>query len=133
MQTIRQEKVITQLEALDGAGRWEELLVGGDPIRLQLPELSVHEAEGWQGTLNSFRSACGCETGRMVMATFILAYLIYLLLRPPVVANAWLDFGVGFGLACVGAVVGKFIGLLLARKRLRQAVDNLRSIVLARR
>jgi hypothetical protein len=70
----------------------------------------------WQSTLNPLVTACDCFEGKIGLVLCGGMYLLYLCVNPwSFHWSAWLKWGIGFGVACLGSLIGKLLGLFQAR------------------
>jgi hypothetical protein len=95
----------------------------GGELALNFPA-AAETRQYWQRRLNRSYSDCGCGVGAMVTLGSIAAYLAFLAMHTQTGSSApHIKVLVGFGIAAVSAVAGKFLGLFLACKKFRAEVD----------
>lgn len=124
-----QGRLITSLADLEELSSWSNLLARAERMELDLPGLTSEEKSRYESLIHSHTAACGCAEGRMFLGSLVMGYILYLSFRAQGWRGAgWREFGVGFGLACLGAVLGKVYGLLSSRLRLRALVASLRGL-----
>jgi hypothetical protein len=122
--------VINNTTELEAIASWSAIFTSPYQISLRLPNLHKDYLQQQQAVINSYLSACGCEQGRIVLATSILGYILYLHIHLNGLANAgWTEVGIGFGIACLGAILGKTLGLIWVRLQLQNTVRRLKLIV----
>jgi hypothetical protein len=102
-------------------------LFPGRSLQLRLSELDGHEARSWESRLNRHYRACGCGTSAAFLGVALCVGVALLAMRPGgVLAVGVLDLGL-LAVAVIGAgVVGKLVGLAVARVRLHVAIRALR-------
>jgi hypothetical protein len=99
-------------------------------IVLRLEGLSPEATQVWQQRLNRYYLECGCSAGAVVLLAAMLVYGLYLLVPfTPSIGGWFAKMATGCGLAVLAAGVGKALGLLRARHRLRQAIRELLTAV----
>lgn len=122
-----QSSLVDSVSALEQLGRWSNLLTRVGKIELDLPGLTTAEKLRYEDLIRNYTNVCGCEQGRIFLATLLIGYFIYLYARPQGLRGAsWTEFGIGVALACLGAMLGKVYGLLSARRKLRFVIAELR-------
>jgi hypothetical protein len=103
-------------------------------IVLQLPSLTADETVGWQEILNANYSHCGCSTGQVFVLALFIPYLLSILVRFTC-SMGWpwkWEVAVGLGVLLGSAVLGKTVGLELARRRLLKSINDLMNIIKTR-
>ena len=99
-----------------------------DDRRLQayLESLPAHEAVAVKQRLDDLRGDCGCHVGSIVMLSVTTIWIIHTLLVPAA-GRSWQRITVnGLVVLIVSALIGKLMGLGLARVRLHLEVRRLR-------
>jgi hypothetical protein len=95
-------------------------------LRLALPELSPSESQSWELQLNREAGECGCKTGGLFLVLTALALLIVVLHQPSLLLNTPVrSAALGAAALVASGVLGKMIGLVLARARFRRAITDL--------
>ncbi len=90
-------------------------------VYLFLPFLSKAENEMFTEKLNKELNVCGCETGKTFMASSILISVIYVLLKHYSFDRSISEYILFFSLFIfVSAMLGKFLGLLKAKLRIKK-------------
>jgi hypothetical protein len=103
---------------------------GERPNRLVLDVEGLAEADAkrWEARLSRYYFACGCEAGSVVLLVALAAYLVALALAPGGFGAAtWREAVAGVVVGFVAAGVGKAVGLIHARRRLRTTIRSLAS------
>jgi hypothetical protein len=98
-----------------------------DDRRLQvyLGSLPANEAVVVKRRLDDLRRDCGCRVGSIVMLVVTTSWIVYTLLVP-VAGRSWQrTIAIGSVVLFVSALIGKLIGLGLARVRLHLEVRRL--------
>ncbi len=119
-------RIITDLTELGELTTMRTLLLGSASVKLDLAGMPPQERRHWEALLNKYLSACGCAEGGLLALVSLGAYIVYIVMQPDSSESVWIRIGLGFGIACVGAVLGKSVGLIRARWRLQRAVRRLR-------
>jgi hypothetical protein len=126
-----QNTIITDISQLTRMTSLPEILTGSIRIDLQLPGKSVEDLKKWEIEINLHLAACGCKEGELTMATFLAGFVINLLINPKQKTRSGkTKLGLGFGVAIVGALLGKSYGLLKARLQLRKIIRALKAEVI---
>ena len=95
-------------------------------LRLELPGLSEEEARTLGIKLTLLRHECGCSIGALVAYPTLVAVAAWQVVHPPAWADRLLTrVGVTAGLVVLAGAIGKGIGIVRARVRLRREVDAL--------
>ena len=105
-------------------------------IRWQAPDRVLIEAEDtpaertrlWEKQLGHLQSACGCEQGAAGLIVGAIGYALFLFLRP----GGWghpgrREFWIGLAVLMTTTSVGKFLGLLLAQRRLKRVIGEIQT------
>jgi hypothetical protein len=122
--------VVTSVEQLNGLVRTAPPLVPGRSVRLELPDLEPAETKVWEKRLSRAYGACGCKSGALLLAVFLVIYLAALwmgMIELSLGSVIWLVAG-----CLIASAVGKLAGLGLARVGLRLTVRRLQSELLRR-
>lgn len=124
----RTELVFTSVEQLT---RWAMMAgVRRSPVRLRmnLPLLSPEERVHWQRRLEYSHNDCGCSAATVSLLGLILVVIAYAALIG-FEQSLWL-VTLGIVVAAIGALfVGKLIGNLWSRRKLRRQVVDLVELV----
>ena len=95
-------------------------------MHLRIPSLREHEQGMWQSRIDEHFQACGCGQALVGTAFLLGIFGAYRWLDPLQQSwSGWETFLTCFGIAAAGAGLGKIVGLLQARLRLRQTLLEL--------
>jgi Flp pilus assembly protein TadB len=97
-------------------------------IRLQVPGLPDTQRQRWQDELAHHYSGCGCGAGNVFGLCGVAAAGVYLAVVP-VSTSPWMHGGLAFALVVAFTLLGKLVGWLRSRRRLRAAVQRLSEIL----
>jgi hypothetical protein len=101
-------------------------MTGDQTLQEYLGRLPIGEAAAWKQRLEHHRTDCGCRVGAMVMLAGMAAWIAYSMLAP-VPGLSWPRTIVsGFVVLSVSGLIGRSMGLILARIRFHFTVRNLR-------
>jgi hypothetical protein len=126
----KQIRVITDIAELDKLTSLRAISINPSAVSLNLASIRTEESRHWQTIINRHLSACGCKEGGLFVISVVGAYIAYLSLHHSGTAlQGWTSWGLGFGIACAGAALGKSTGLLRARWLLRRAVRQLKAVI----
>jgi hypothetical protein len=118
---------VTNIDELEEATRWWRLLTTSAPIHLELSDLDEEQSRHVQSAIDRYMASCGCREGQIGIAVSLGLFVLFLLVHPWALhMTGWAKFGVGFGVACVGASVGKITGVFRARMLLRRSIRTLK-------
>ncbi|MBI5352662.1 MAG: hypothetical protein HZB50_08515 [Chloroflexi bacterium] len=121
-----QARTIHNISELAELARWSNLLAIVGNVKLELPGLTKEKKSEYENLVGMYTHACGCEEVRIFLVSLLAIYGIRLYLNSGgTLVFGWSEFGTGFGLMCVGAVIGKLFGLIRARIKLRALVTNI--------
>jgi hypothetical protein len=122
-------RIIASWSALDDLAMKARRAMVLPPVELHLPGLSPPQAAHWQSVLNQHIAACGCQEGQIAALSSVALYVVWLVLCPssPTLTTVH-AIAIAFAVACVGALLGKTVGLWHARNRLRDAIRGLRTV-----
>ncbi|QEA39653.1 hypothetical protein FGL86_11630 [Pistricoccus aurantiacus] len=94
-------------------------------LQIYLESLPAHEAVVVKRRLDSLREDCGCRFGSIVMLIVTISWVIHTLLMP-IAGRAWQStVAIGLAVLFASALIGKLVGLGLARVRLYLAMRRL--------
>jgi hypothetical protein len=121
--------MITDTEQLKEITKWRWLLIWSRPVQLDLPSVPTDHSSRLQSILDRSMNACGCQEGAVGLVAGVLlaaylwrsSYLTHFL--------GWSQAGLIFCLLSGGALVGKVVGLVRARIRLRRSIKEFRHAV----
>ena len=91
-----------------------------------LLSLPAPEAAAVKQRLDRLRQDCGCKVGSIVMLSVTSAWIVHTLLVPTAGRSWQRAIGIGLAVSIGSALVGKLVGLGLARVRLHLEVRSLR-------
>jgi hypothetical protein len=91
-----------------------------------LRSLPADEVTTWTQRLERHRNDCGCRVGLLVMLSVTGAWLFYPFLSQAAGRYAQRSIGIGLLVFFVSGLVGKIIGLAIARVRFNLTVRDLR-------
>lgn len=92
-------------------------------LQLEIQGASTERIQLWERQLTRLQSPCGCEQGAGGLLVGVIGYLLYLPLRPGGWGHpGWHEFWIGCGVVVITTSLGKAIGILTARRKLRQII-----------
>lgn len=95
-------------------------------VQAYLSSLPPDEEIAWKRRLELLRRDCGCHVGGIVMLSFTAAWVVYSFLSPPH-GRSWQHWiEIGLLVLVASAVIGKLIGIALARVRFNLTIRGLR-------
>lgn len=95
-------------------------------VQLDLPGKPAPEIAIWQSRLVTSLSACGCTEGAIgLIAGLAVALIVWMLGMLPG-QGAWITAAIFLAVAVIGALIGKGIGRLRARRALQIQIAALR-------
>jgi hypothetical protein len=97
-------------------------------FRIEGNGASAERLRMWESQLSRLQGACGCEQGAVGLFAGLGIYLLFLLLR----TGGWghpgrREFWIGVAVIVSTTSVGKLLGLLLARRKLRRAIKEIQA------
>jgi hypothetical protein len=97
-------------------------------VQIEAEGASAERVRMWESQMSRLQGACGCEQGAIGLIGGLGVYLLFLLLRP----GGWghpgrREFWIGFGLIVGTTSVGKFLGLLLAQRKLKLVIKEIQT------
>lgn len=106
----------------------------GRRLVLDCAELTSEERNAWQERINTLAVECGCSWSAVFLGGAVLTYLVLLATTGYRQAmGLWTHLGVGIGTAVLSAGAGKALGLMRARRRLKETLWKLVWLVEERR
>jgi hypothetical protein len=103
-------------------------------IELDAPELTADEHDRWQKLLERSYNACGCELGAAALvAAFPLLAVLFATGALGLSLFTPLGLVVFVAAPIAAAILGKLVGVLRARRRLKRAIGDLSGILARRR
>ena len=100
-------------------------------LQAYLGSLPVNEVTAWKYRLEHHRRDCGCRVGAIVMLTVTATWIVHSFMSP-VLGRSWqLTTLIGLVVLSVSGLIGKLMGLILARVRFYLTVRGLRRRVYA--
>jgi hypothetical protein len=101
-------------------------MIDDQQLQAYLKSLPAHEKVAVKQKLDQLRNDCGCRIGSIIMLTVTTFWIVYAHLVP-VVGRSWQhSIGIGLVVLFVSGLIGKLIGLILARVRFHLIVRSLR-------
>jgi hypothetical protein len=99
-----------------------------EPVHLEARSASPERVRSWEAQLTRHQSPCGCDQGALGLVVGVVGYLLFLVLRPGGWGDpGWHEFLLGCAVALVTTSVGKLIGVLAARHKLRRVIREIQS------
>jgi len=96
-------------------------------IELNLDSLSKEENENWTKILDKDFQPCGCDTGYYFVLTSLIISTLYLIINYSKILNESLKiFGNILFFVFVMGFMGKIIGIIFSKYRLRNNIENLK-------
>jgi len=97
-------------------------------LELESAGSPMEQVRYWERELNRLHAPCGCEQGAGGLLIGIVGYLLYLWLRP----GGWGNPGshelwIGCGVVIITTSLGKAAGILMARRKLRRLIQQIRA------
>jgi hypothetical protein len=129
LRAVSSHTKITDPSELDSLDSWRV----GPPAQTTQLQLKVNGAaaekvRAWERQLTRHQSPCGCEQGAVGLLVGVVGYLFYLVLRPGGWAHAgWRELWTGCVVVGITASVGKLLGILLGRRKLRRLIREIRA------
>jgi hypothetical protein len=97
-------------------------------LQLKVNGAAAEKVRAWERGLTRHQSPCGCEQGAVGLLIGVFGYLCYLLLRPGGWAHAgWREFWIGCVVVAFTASVGKLLGILSGRRKMRRLIREIRA------
>lgn len=84
--------------------------------------------ESLERQLNEKLFACGCPQATIGLLLAVVGYVAWALVLGSDIGIAR-HIGQGIGAAAAGTMIGKFVGLLAAERRLKQVADEIRNVI----
>jgi hypothetical protein len=95
-------------------------------LQASLGSLPVDEVTAWNQGLERHRRDCGCRVGSIIMLSGTGLWIFYSFLSPAAGRSWQRSIGMGLFVLLVSGLVGKLIGLAVARVRFNLMVRSLR-------
>ena len=127
--TAPRDRVIASVGDLDDAMYWRSIVLNRSPIQFRLRGLSPERLAFWQTTIDHRVAACGCVEGAIGGAAFLGIFLLYLGTGGSTMTGSVMA-GLGFGVFCLGILVGHLVGMVRTHVLLRQTKRQLRAVLL---
>lgn len=119
-------EIINTIDQLDSIGRDK---ISRKKIKIELTFLSGRQKNEYEKKLNEIFGICGCETGKnFVGIAFICGIFGIFLEIPPFNSSFPVIIGILFLFVLIAAMLGKFMGLFIAKNRFRKVIKELRFI-----
>ena len=97
-------------------------------LQLDANSSTAEQLRLWERELTRLQSPCGCEEGARGLLVGVVGYLLYLVLRPGGWGNpGWRELWIGCGVVFVTASVGKVLGIVMGRRKLRRLIRQVRA------
>ena len=98
-------------------------------ILINLPNFNEDCNSYWTTKIEKVYNACGCKTGYRSMVLGFIASLVYIgFYINSFMESPFINFAKLFGFTIIMAVLGKGLGLLIAKIKLRKFVDEIKII-----
>jgi hypothetical protein len=98
----------------------------GRSLQLRIPSLEPNEARAWETRLNRHYVACGCGMSAAFLFVALCVCVLVLAGRPGgLLAVSVADLGLAALAVLAAGVVGKLVGMAVARVRLHLAIRSL--------
>lgn len=94
-------------------------------LQIEDEKVDPERRKRWEGELNRAYFACGCPQSAAAMLLAFLAYVVIIAIAQPF-GSVWAYVGWGVAVTVAGAVLGKFVGLYAANRRLQEVTDSVR-------
>jgi len=95
-------------------------------VRIVSRDVSPDQKNAWEKQLNQHVIDCGCELAGMGVIMGVVAYLLWIIFGPTKLAALNLThLWQGLAVAIIGLSFGKIWGLIRARMRLSEVVQNI--------
>lgn len=91
-----------------------------------LGSLPVDEVTAWKQRLEHHRRDCGCRVGAIVMLAITATWIVHSFLAPELGRSWQRTTVIGLVVLTVSGLIGKLIGLILARVRFHLTIRGLR-------
>jgi hypothetical protein len=117
--------VIADSKSLRDLGK-PPFLGANEPLIIELPGLPPAEAAALTERLNRYRNECGCSLGaRCMVAGFAVTFIWFAVADGGFTIKFLWHVPLAFLAAFLGAGLGKFLGIVIARRRLRWELTQL--------
>ena len=96
-------------------------------IQLEIRIVSETERHSWQTQLNKYKNDCGCSTGAIffsVTLVVLIVLAVFTAFNSPMTSMIKLSL-IGTPVVFFSALVGKMLGLIIARLKFRRACSKL--------
>jgi hypothetical protein len=114
--------LLADVSSLSEAIRWRRLFAPGLHLELRLPQLDPAKHRELQSAVQRHSKACGCREGGWGAALLLVMYSFAMVLNVWRPRSTFSAAAAGFGVAALGALAGKVLGLAYARLSLRYAL-----------
>jgi hypothetical protein len=91
-----------------------------DRIRLVTDQLDADERGRWEERLLSAYANCGCDAGGVAVLLALVGLVVVAIAVPG--ARTWTAVGLGVATTVAAALIGKVVGVAIARLRLRRDI-----------
>jgi hypothetical protein len=100
-------------------------MFGDRKLQSYLARLPVDEAAAWKRKLERHRADCGCQVGALVTLLLVATWIAFSYLMPAA-GHTWPDALIrGTIVVSVSALIGKLLGLIIARIRFNLTARSL--------
>ncbi|HEU4730019.1 MAG TPA: hypothetical protein VFT22_19110 [Kofleriaceae bacterium] len=97
-------------------------------IHIAADDAARAHVRAWEQQLSRLHSSCGCDQGAAGLLVGGIGYLLFMLVRRGGWASpGWHDLWVACGVMLVTTSMGKLIGIVSARRRLRRLVEHIQA------
>jgi hypothetical protein len=121
-------RVVRNVSDLERFANLTTIMLTSYSVELQFEAVRSEDLLRWQADLNRQLKACGCKSGGLLASMALTAYVVYLVLHLANLAT-WTECTVGLGVVVVAGAVGKLLGLVHARSRLRKTIYEVRTAI----
>lgn len=116
---------ITRVDELDELVRWRKIFILLEAVEVKIANITSEQTKYLQSKVNHYLFSCGCREGKYgIMFSLLLFTMYYRLFLLPVIFS-WGELSIMiFSVIATGAILGKIVGLLVARLLLRRYVHH---------
>lgn len=100
----------------------DKAAISGEII-LKIPQLDFRENARYEKLLNNWYNACGCELGAIFSLISIGGYMLYFFTS--LKTFSWIHLRNGIIIFFLAALLGKCLGIIFAKYRLKRTVKKL--------
>ncbi|HYW74118.1 MAG TPA: hypothetical protein VE961_24050 [Pyrinomonadaceae bacterium] len=119
---------ITDPSELDSLDSWRVIPPAQTTqLQLEIDGAAMEKVRAWERKLMRQQSPCGCEQGAVGLLVGVFGYLLYVLIRPGWAHLGWRELWIGCVVVGFTASVGKLLGILWGRRKLRRLIRQIRA------